>query len=376
MSQWFSNLKTDLQERIHAILENQTPDFERIAPSLGSECLGSLAEYACRGKLIRGSLVFLGYELCGKDSSDESIRDQLLSLGAAMELLQSALLIHDDIMDRDLIRRGKPSIHAHYQKILDDAGIADSAHQGEALAICLGDIAIFSAWQVISGLGLPAPLVQELSKAASLELNRVALAQMLDVANGAAGDSPLPRSFPENDKNGEEACIKNIYRFKTGRYTFSLPLALGATAAGASKEDITALEEAGEELGIVFQVKDDELGIWADEQELGKSIGLDIRENKKTLHRLELFRELARSASDEEACSIRAVFGKQEAEAEDIQRVRTAMEKCGIRSRLQGLMQEHARKALSRLEGFSTKARPRSYRELDDLISYNLNRSK
>ncbi len=396
MAPWFPLLKTELASHIHRVLDAVRPDFTRIAPGLGGEALDALAEYACRGKLIRGCLVNLGYELCGKDADDASIRDSLRDLGAAMELLQSALLIHDDIMDRDLLRRGKPAMHAHYSRLLEDAGVPDSAHQGEALAICLGDIALFAAWHAIDSLPLDSEIVRALSRTAGLELGRVGLAQMLDVAHGAIPDAlvgtgaipsffPLPGASPaDGDSLGAQGQrIENIYRFKTGRYTFSLPLALGAIAAGADPASIRSLEEAGEELGLVFQIKDDELGIWANEEELGKSVGIDIRENKKTLHRLELFRTLAGNGSNganseakNKIQSILATFGKIDASDAEIDRVRTTMEDLGIRETLRTRMGEYAAHAAARLAPILENATPRARSELDALVTWNLERQK
>lgn len=381
MSDWLAELKDALKDRIHALLDAQRSDFERIAGPLGGECLEALAEYACRGKLLRGALVTIGCELCGTRAEEGELKDALLDIGAAMELLQSALLIHDDIMDRDRLRRGKPSVHARYEAILEEAGIEDSAHQGEALAICLGDIALFSAWHAIARVNMPPATVHRLSRAASLELNRVALAQMLDVANGAVKGKPLHRFFPAVEgqaRFGEEALrTENIYRFKTGRYTFSLPLALGALAAGADGEKVKTLEEAGEELGVVFQVKDDELGLWAREEELGKSVGIDIREDKKTLHRLALFQALEPKAleGDGDAEAILASFGQGDAPVAAIDRVRTAMETLGIKESMTALMKAHNDHALSRLGSILASSTARARNEFERLLSWNLSRS-
>jgi geranylgeranyl diphosphate synthase type I len=81
----------------------------------------------------------------------------------------------------------------------------------------------------------------------------------------------------------EEEQVLELYRCKTARYTFSLPLVSGALAAGAGEELIVQLEELGEHLGIVFQLKDDELDLMGDEEHTGKPVGTDLEEGKKTL---------------------------------------------------------------------------------------------
>jgi geranylgeranyl diphosphate synthase type I len=103
------------------------------------------------------------------------------------------------------------------------------------------------------------------------ELTAVGLAQMEDVALGASS------------RTGGEKEILNLYRYKTARYTFSIPLATGAIAAGRGPETVSGLEELGEDLGILFQMKDDEIGIFGEEAEIGKPPGSDIEEGKQTL---------------------------------------------------------------------------------------------
>lgn len=339
--------------------------LSKISPALARESLALLNEFATAGKLLRGSLVFLGYELGAGRAPDEGEHQNLLDLACAMELLQSSLLIHDDIMDRDEFRRGRPAIHSHYKSLLHNRGIAEAGHHGQSLAICLGDIAIFAAWDIIGNLQVPAPLLIELSKKISGELMGVGLAQMLDVAAAAAAEAGLPGFFSEVENEAE--IIENIYRNKTGRYSVSLPLSLGALLAGAPKEDIALLEQAGEELGLVFQIKDDELGLWGNAEKLGKSLGLDIRENKKTLYR----HEFLKINTDPHFA---ALFGNARAEAKEIDELINEIENRGIKEKLNILMEDKMQGARALLADFLADLPLKTQKKFEDFIQYNLKR--
>ncbi|MBN2351476.1 MAG: polyprenyl synthetase family protein [Spirochaetales bacterium] len=234
----------------------------------GAEARSLLLEFTRRGKMIRGGLVALGYGLFRDDESEEAT-----ACGAALELLQSAILIHDDIMDRDLVRRGEKTLTAGYIETARAAGFADSDRTGEALGICLGDIGFFLAFRILSGIATPGPVAARLVTLFAREMAFVGAAQMLDVWSGA--ERLAARAMAEDE-------IISLYRYKTGRYTFALPLAAGALLAGR-EEMIPALELIGEDLGVAFQLKDDELDLFGEEREIGKPVGSDLREGKHTL---------------------------------------------------------------------------------------------
>ncbi|HYD02874.1 MAG TPA: polyprenyl synthetase family protein, partial [Alphaproteobacteria bacterium] len=107
--------------------------------------------------------------------------------------------------------------------------------------------------------------------------------------------------------------ILKMYEYKTAHYTFSLPLILGALISGKS-EIIDSLYNIGESLGVIYQIRDDDLGIFGDDK-LGKSLGIDIKSNKKTLHRQYLF-DLAKDPQDKEF--LENIFGNENLDSEDI----------------------------------------------------------
>jgi geranylgeranyl diphosphate synthase type I len=278
--------------------------------------------------------------------------------GAAMELFQSAFLVHDDIMDRDMVRRGMPAVHAQYAAVCADVNLRDASHIGEALGICAGDIAIFLAFEILARLESGGDVKNRLIGRFCRELQYVGLAQMADVYNGAAR-RPLSR---------EE--ILSLYRYKTGRYTFSLPFAAGLVLAGADEAVVEDFVLLGEKLGILFQIKDDELGIWADEGELGKPVGSDICENKKTLYREILFRR----AEEPARSRLAGIFGGCEPSAENLAFVRTLLEDLGVRGEVEVLVDELSAEAGNLISTLTMEEPWR--RMLRDLLDYNLTRKK
>ncbi|HOX19212.1 MAG TPA: polyprenyl synthetase family protein, partial [Spirochaetales bacterium] len=260
MLAYFNAARSAVRERIREILESGAARWDRAAPGLGTDAARRLEAFALRGKLIRGVLVRLGYELASGRTAEGSALVAVERAGAAMELFQSGLLVHDDIMDRDRTRRGVPTLHVEYERALEEAGYGDPVHYGEALGICAGDLAYFAGFGVLASLPVAPDAARKAAEIAAEELCLVGAAQMLDVANGAARPGSR-NAFAPGPVEPDEEGILRLYRYKTGRYTFSLPLALGAALADADDATRLALETAGEELGLLFQLKDDELGI-------------------------------------------------------------------------------------------------------------------
>jgi geranylgeranyl diphosphate synthase, type I len=327
-----------------------------VAGGFDADVLRRLSEYVLRGKLIRGALVFLGYEAVGGDSERRDAA--CLPAAAAMELTQSFLLIHDDIMDKDEVRRGVPSLHRQYREYAEGRGVSDPDHLGLSLGICVGDVGVFLAMELLS---MAEAAAGGLPPGAFLgtyarELNLVGLAQMDDVFFGQAAEEPSV------DR------VVQVYRFKTGRYTFSLPLVLGAILAGGNSDQQSALARFGEELGVVFQIKDDEIGIFGEDEHIGKPGGSDISANKKTVFRQLL---ISRGAPAETL----GLFGKAGLTPEEVASVRGAMRSLGVLSAAGELSAVHRRRAEEALAQVVVSDHP-SRKNFDELIAFNDRRTR
>jgi geranylgeranyl diphosphate synthase type I len=306
---YFRKTKERLRRDLDAFLSAKRKDAGRIEP-WGRDVLGRLATFTRKGKMVRGGLVALGCEMAAGRIAPAAIR-----AGVAFELIQSGLLIHDDIMDRDARRRGAPSIHEQYALLAGAAGRAEAAHFGTSMAICAGEIAIFLAFEALAGLPGPAERAVAVQRLSASEFGLVGLGQMLDVRAGTSR-APLP-----------ERAVLDIYRYKTARYTFSLPLAAGWILGGGRSRVVPRLQRLGEDLGLVFQIKDDELGLFGNAGTTGKPVGSDIRQGKQTLYSLRLIDR----AAGPDRTRLEAVFGRGDATEADILFVRDLAGRLGVR---------------------------------------------
>lgn len=328
----FAGARKLISSELKAFLAEKRTELASVNP-FGADICKRLADFALRGKMIRGCLVFTGYELgpAGRSAAGSRV---LAMAGAAMELFQSGLLIHDDIMDRDLTRRGGETIFQQYASSAEREGVVDWRHLGESLGTCAGDIAYFLGFELLGRLEISPTAQEGLVALCGRELATVGVAQMQDVAWGAS-PSAVPREH-----------IVRLYTHKTGRYTFSLPLAAGGRIAGADEPTLAALEKIGEHLGVVFQVRDDELNLFGEEGQTGKPVGSDIREGKKTLF---LSCLLARSGG-EESRRLSEILERRAVSPEDLVFVRDLGERLGVRQEVLAVAEEHAGRARSLAE--------------------------
>ena len=269
--------------------------------SWGNDAVNRILSLTIEGKMLRTALVFLSNDICAETQNT----DTLVKTAAALELIQTGLLIHDDIMDKDTQRRGLDSIHIQYQKIFSSDGTKNPDKTGESFAICAGDVAYFLAYQILGSIK-PTGLSQTLTTHFSTQNTLVCIGQMLDVYGG------------QTTKQLSEREILAIYEHKTARYTTLLPMTAGALIAGATEKTIKQIEKLGIALGILFQIKDDHLNMFGDSKMTGKPIGSDIREGKQTLYRYFLFSKATGNDNDQ----LKQIFGNPNITDKDIVFVR------------------------------------------------------
>ncbi|MFO8041979.1 MAG: polyprenyl synthetase family protein [Alkalispirochaeta sp.] len=315
----------------------------------GEDVATRLTEYSLRGKMIRGALVGFAYRLFLPEGD---LPPACVEAGVAMELLQSFLLIHDDIMDQDELRRGGPAIHSQYAAIAPDRERA--AQYGLSMGVCGGDISAFLAMERLATMDADESMRNRIVALVAREISLVGLAQMQDVHHGYVEDAP-------------DAEILKVYTYKTGRYTFSLPLMIGAILAGADESAIQGLARFGEQAGRIFQIRDDQLGLFGSGSDIGKPEGSDIREDKKTPFRNALMRLLPADAP------VRRAFGANSLTAADVHAVRVALEEYGIQAEVD--RQVAADEQAARQEIAALALEPQGTRALEELLEYNLNRT-
>lgn len=217
------------------------------------------------GKYLRAMLISLGYKIFG--GKDENY----IPLAISYETFQTSILIHDDIIDEATIRRGKETIpitYLHEFKNKNES-IANS------LGLCIGDLGFYFANQII--------IENYKNNANIIDIFDYYNKVVINTIKGEILDVKLPYDTKyENKEQIKESNIMDIYRLKTAWYTIIGPFCLGAILAG-KKEKINDFYEILENVGIAFQIKDDIIGIFGDEKEIGKSTNSDITENKQTI---------------------------------------------------------------------------------------------
>ena len=283
---------------IHSAIDTFLEEKEKtISPGIawGEDFVQRLRPFATAGKLLRGSLLCYSYTLFSGQEPSPAI----IKAAVALELVHAGLLIHDDIMDQDTTRRGLTAIHYQYQLLASKKNLGDAKHFAESLAICGGDSAVFFAYELLAQTGPQAAAVTSLF---SKTLATVCMGQMQDMYLEASPDMPTKKE------------IYAVMEAKTASYSLALPLVMGAILAEQNVITQRILHNLGMAAGTIFQIRDDELGALGNATKLGKPVGSDIVEGKKTL----LYFYLFKSTKATERKRLKSIFGNQAASAQDI----------------------------------------------------------
>ena len=222
------------------------------------------------GKRIRPTFAWWGWRGAGGDG-DGPDAPAVMRAASALELLQGAALIHDDLIDASATRRGRPTVHVEFAHRHDAGGwFGSPARFGAAAAILLGDVALVWADDMLHDSGLSPEQLRRAGAPWLAMRTEVLGGQFLDVLHQNTGDGSVHAAMQVN-------------RYKTAAYTVERPLHLGAAIAGAGPELISAYRRYGADVGVAFQLRDDLLGVFGDPAVTGKPAGDDLREGKRTL---------------------------------------------------------------------------------------------
>jgi geranylgeranyl diphosphate synthase type I len=221
------------------------------------------------GKRLRPLFCRWGYRAALQPPAPEP--DGLVRAAAALELLHTFAVIHDDVIDRSRLRRGAPT--SPRQLAGDDGSGPDAEHRGRAAALLAGDLCAVLAEALLAGCGLPGDRV--LAALEQFDRSRVeaVTGQYLDLL----GTGPVTGEAPD------EGWARLTASLKSGSYTVVGPLRVGAALGGGSDEVHLVLEAYGRPLGEAFQLRDDVLGTFGDPAATGKDRDGDIREGKRTV---------------------------------------------------------------------------------------------
>jgi geranylgeranyl diphosphate synthase type I len=246
-------------------------------------------------KRIRGSFVYYGYQL-GKPV-DERIWDAAMGV----ELIHTALLMHDDVMDQDNVRRGKPTTHKYFEN--------GDPHYGESMAYTLGDIVLTIGYELV----LSSKFEPEIVNKATIKLLR----GITNTAHGQAYDVSLEKMV----NTWEEEDVIVLHKAKTAIYTYENPLYIGAILAGLGDDVLKILTDYSMDGGVAFQLQDDILGVYGDPEKTGKSANSDLLQGKVTL----LILKTLTNGNEQQIHALKKVWGKRTASTDDIEAAKKAI---------------------------------------------------
>lgn len=250
-------------------------------------------------KRARAAFVYFAYKLGGGRELEK-----IMKVAEAVELIHTALLMHDDFMDEDMVRRGNKTTHEYFAN--------GDKHYGESMAVNMGDVVMYMGYERLINCGFES---EKIVKAMGKLLRGIT-----NTAFGQAFDVSLPRI-------GEltEESVLNLHRAKTALYTYENPLLIGGILAGLPDDIQGILKEYSADGGVAFQLQDDILGVFGDEEKTGKSADSDLLQGKVTLLVVKVF-DLG---TEEQKETLRKVWGKKSASKEEVELAKRAIKESG-----------------------------------------------
>lgn len=271
------------------------------------------------GKRLRPYLVMIG---CGRYTASA------IPIAAAQELLHAAMLIHDDIIDRDNVRRGEPNINgAYFTRYTSYLSPESAQHYAHGAAILAGDLLLSEAYRYISEFTVTSDASAKLVKTMHTSIFTVVGGELMDVEASFMHDLSFDPIM--------------ISRYKTSSYSCVGPLLSGAYWAGASPELLEKLTEFGTYTGIAFQLQDDLLNVFGDENKTGKPTLADLREGKATY----LIQQYISTLDDAALANFRRIFGNQYASNEELEMLKIAIAESDAVAKTESLIHEYFEKA-------------------------------
>ena len=252
--------------------------------------------------------------------------ERILPNALAMEVYHNFTLLHDDVMDKAMMRRGKPCVHVKWD---------------ENTAILSGDTMLAMAYQLMTE---NAAFIKE-ALAAEVTAYFNAMATFNEATIGVCEGQQFDMDYESMD-DVSEAQYMEMIRLKTS-LLLSKSLKIGAQLAQADENDALLLHEFGEKIGLAFQLQDDYLDVYGDPAVFGKAIGGDITSNKKTYM---LINALQKAEGNDKAELERWIAAKDFDRAEKVAAVTAIYNKLGIDSMAKAKMEEYYQQAIKALD--------------------------
>ncbi|WP_254076301.1 polyprenyl synthetase family protein [Streptomyces sp. P3] len=303
------------------------------------------------GKRMRSQFVWWALRACGGGAAEA---EAALRVGAALELIQTCAVVHDDVMDGSRLRRGRLALHADVTAQYAGSVPADRARRfGEAAAILAGDLALAWADDTVAAVEAPPDTARALRDLWSAMRTEMVAGQYLDIQGQVTSSVSLARAV-------RAACLKSAL------YSVERPLALGAALAGADGAQSTALCSAGRCVGIAFQLRDDLSDVFGDPRRTGKTAGGDIRAGKPT-YLVAVAQARAETTGDRRGSAVlRRCLGRADLSESGLAEVRDVLEATGARDLVEAKIDRLVAQGMRHLD--SAVLEPQARRRLRRLL--------
>ncbi|OAN38465.1 polyprenyl synthetase family protein [Microbacterium sp. H83] len=326
--------------RLELFLERMREESAEYGPDAAA-LVETAAGTLVGGKRLRARFCHAGWQAVARHHDRRAAEsDALWDVCAALEIFQSAALVHDDLIDNSDTRRGRPAAH----RALEGAHRAsqwsgDAAAFGRSSAILLGDLLVAWSDDLLEDAIAPLPHAAGVRREYARMRRDVTVGQFLDIAEESAW------SVNAADSHVDRAL--RVVSLKSARYSIEQPLVLGAAVADADAEQQRALRRFGHPVGMAFQLRDDVLGVFGDAAVTGKPAGDDLREGKRTV-----LVALTRQTLDTSARNLfDELLGDPELGADQIGFLQATITASGALDRVEAMIDDYAKDADRALSG-------------------------
>lgn len=325
------DILVEIEHEIQRIIQERSARASTYGPHF-FELWELAAQYVSGGKLLRPRLLIGVFDaLMSELAGEPDARQTALELSAAIEILHFSFLLHDDVIDQDLLRRGKPNLIGHLAGGCDDGGAASSRmHWARSSGILVGDLMLTIAHQVFA-------------RARIAEDQRLRILDLLDatVTETVAGEY-CDVSLAEGCITPDLGLVLDTTRMKTAAYTFELPLRVAAIIAGADQRMEQLLGSVGRHLGLAFQLQDDLLSAFGLSENHGKDQFSDFRERKETVL-------IAYARMTQSWPTFEQLLGADEFTDDSGRVIQQLLVGCGAREFIESMIKDQIRAALTML---------------------------
>lgn len=337
---WVRTVDADVvgavQRTLAELLGQRTAEAEALDSLFAADVADRVARFTLGGgKRVRAQFLWWGMRAAGGGTGPAA--HAALRLAAALELVQTCALVHDDVMDGSPLRRGAPAVHTALGRRHPEAAMGpDSPPFGHSAAVLVGDLALSWADDTVAATSLTPDVARKVREVWSTMRTEMVAGQYLDLHGRATGSRSAAQAT-------------RVAGLKSALYTVERPLDLGAAVGEAPPPTHRALCGAGRSVGLAFQLRDDLVGAFGSSEESGKPSGEDLREGRATYLTAVARARAASSGAHATVALLDRELGDPHLAGERLERLREALEATGARAQVESRIRELVARATDHL---------------------------